>query len=226
MVQLAEEHPSVAIVGAYAINRDGIVWVGLPHERSLFRGAEVCRLHLLGGPLVMGAPTAVLYRSDIVRSEKQFFPGSALSADIAACYRSMQHHDFGFVHQILSFERIHNEALNAEQSRLNAFFLDRVVFLADYGRIFLASDEFERRFDELIDDYYYKILASAFVNRYPDKFWNYHKGRLKEIGVKFDRSRLLRAVIHKMIDLLCNPKQTMEKILKSRSAAQKLDRPD
>jgi hypothetical protein len=216
MVQLAEEHPSVAIVGAYTINSKGINWIGLPPERSVFRGAEVCRLHLLGGPLVMGAPTTVLYRSDIVRFEERFFPGSALSADISACYRSLQHHDFGFVHQILSFERIHNEQLSAEKVRLNAFLLDPVGFLADYGRFFLSNDEFEERFDVLLDDYYYNMVASAFKNRYSEKFWNYHKGRLKEIGVKFDRSRFMRAVIQKMIDLLCNPKQSIEKMLSRR----------
>jgi glycosyltransferase involved in cell wall biosynthesis len=213
MVQLAEENPSVAIVGAYAISRDGVNHVGLPPERSIFRGSEVCRLHLLGGPLVIGAPTSSLYRSEIVRSEDRFFPGSELRADIAACYRALEHHDFGFVHQILSFERVHAEALSAQQIRLNAFLVDRVAFLADYGRIFLTDEEFERRFDEVLKSYY-QFLTSAFLNRYPETFWNYHRGRLEEIGLKIDRRRLQRAALQKIIDLLCNPKQTIEKILK------------
>lgn len=215
MVQLAEDHPSVAVVGAYSINRNGVNYVGLPPEKSVFRGSEVCRFHILGGPLVMGVPTAVLYRSELVRCEEHFFPGSALSADIAACYRILECHDFGFLHQILSFERIHEEALNARQSRLNAFLLDRLGFLTDYGRVFLTTEEFDRRFDELLN-IYYEFLALAFLGRYAEEVWHYHKTRLEDMGIKLDRGRLMRAVIYKMIDLLLNPKQTIEKVLKGR----------
>ena len=161
----------------------------------------------------MGVPSAVLYRSDIVKSRERFFPGSAPCADIEACYMSLQQHDFGFVHQILSFERIHDEAQNAEQIRLNAFLLDRVVFLVKYGRAYLTSYEFDARFSELLDAYY-QSHAAAFVNRYPEKYWEYHKHRLKEMGLEFDRIRLLKAVMFKVVDLICNPKQAIEKMLK------------
>ena len=47
-----------------------------------------------------------------------FFPGSAPSADLAACLNCLKESDFGFVHQILSFERIHDEALSAKVREL------------------------------------------------------------------------------------------------------------
>ncbi len=213
MIQVAEAHPSVALVGSYTINRGGVIWVGLPLEKRVFRGREICRQHLLGGPAVMGPPSSVLYRSDVVRAEKSFFPGTALCADEAAYYRVLQHNDFGFVHQILSFERIHEEALNAEQMQLNAFLLNRVGFLVDYGQIYLASEEWEKRFEELLDEYYH-YLALAVVNLFPARFWDYHNRRLREIGLKFQRGRLAKAVAFKLADLLLNPKQTVEKILR------------
>ena len=211
MVQVMEEHASVVIVGCYSISSAGVWYVGLPPDRSVFTGSEVCRMHMLGGRLVMGAPTAVLYRSDIVRSEGRFFPGSAPSADIAACYRSLRHCDFGFVHQILAFQRIHDEALSDEQGRLRAYHLDRIAFVAEYGRHFLTNEEYDRRMGELLDFYYSDVLASAFVKRAPQSFWNYHKDRLEQIGLPFERGRFRRAVIHKIVDLLCNPKQSLEK---------------
>jgi glycosyltransferase involved in cell wall biosynthesis len=213
MVRLAEIYPSVAIVGSYAINRRRISYVGLPPERSFFKGEDICRRHLLGGPLVVGVPTAVLYRSRIVRSEEPFFPGSAPSADISACYRTLQRHDCGFVHQILSYERIHDEALNAGQRRLNAFVLDRVSFLVDFGRSFLTREEYDIRHRELLDEYYRHVLAPAFIKRFPKNFWTYHKGRLQEIGLKFERARLVRAVLLKVLDAVGNPKRTLEKML-------------
>jgi glycosyltransferase involved in cell wall biosynthesis len=212
MVQVMEDHASVAIVGGYSISSAGVRYAGLPPGRTVFPGREVCRMHLLGGPLVMGAPTAVLYRSDIVRSEDRFFPGSAPSADIAACYRSLRQHDFGFVHQILTFQRIHDEALSDEQGRLRAYALDRVAFAAEYGRDFLSREEYERRIGELLDFYYSDVLASAFLKRYPRSFWEYHKGRLDQIGLPFDRGRFRKAVLRRAVALLGNPGQTIDKV--------------
>lgn len=217
MVQLAEDNPSVAIVGAYIINSGGVIFRGLQLDRSVFKGKEICRLHLLGGLPILGAPSSILYRSSIVTSKECFFPGSALCADVAAYYESLQHHEFGFIHQILSFERIHDEALNAEQKRLDAHFLDRIYFLVRYGRFFLTNEEFEKRFNELLITYY-KYLAIAFINFYPAKYWNYHRTRLQEIGIKYDKRKLLSAIIYKMMDLLFNPKQTIEKIIRRNNA--------
>ncbi len=214
MVQIAEEYPSVAIVGSYAISSNGFTNVGLAPERAVFSGREVCRVYLLDGVQVMGAPTSILYRSDIVRSETRFFPGTALSADLAVCFRSLQHHDFGFVHQVLAYLRLHDEALSVEQGRLRAFRLDRLAIFANYGRIFLSDEEFVKHFAELLDDYYDDVLASAFLKRYPKEFWNYHKTRLEEIGVRFSGARLLKSVILRIVDSLCNPKQTIEKIIR------------
>jgi glycosyltransferase involved in cell wall biosynthesis len=212
MVEVAESHPSAAIVGSYTINRGGVIWVGLPLERNAFSGREVCRQHLLGGPAVMGPPSSVLYRSDVVRAQESFFPGKALCADEAAYYRVLRNNDFGFVHQILSFERIHEGALNAEQMRLNAFLLNRVGFLIEYGPTYLETQEWEKRFRELLDEYY-QFLAVAVMNRFPKRFWEQHEARLKEIGLKFQRGKLAKAVVAKLFDLALNPKQTVEKIV-------------
>jgi glycosyltransferase involved in cell wall biosynthesis len=215
MVEVAEAHPSVAVVGSYTINAGGVIWVGLPLEKNAFSGREVCRQHLLGGSMVMGPPSSVLYRSDVVRAETSFFPGSALCSDEAAYYRVLQNNDFGFVHQILSFERIHEGALNHEQMRLNAFLLNRVGFLMEYGRLYLDEKEWQNRFDELLKQYY-QYLAIAVVNRFPARFWKYHRQRLAQIGLKLKPGKLARAVAVKLIDLALNPKQTVEKAIRQK----------
>jgi glycosyltransferase involved in cell wall biosynthesis len=213
MVQLAEQHTSVRIVGCYAISSEGIKNVGLPPERSVFSGREVFCLHLINNLQVIGASTAVLYCSDIVRSETGFYPGPDLSADIAACYRSLQNHDFGFVHQVLTFERIHDEALSTGKGHLRAFSLDRVALFSRYGRSFLSQDEFQKHFTDILNYYYYDVLASAYLKRYPKTFWDYHKSGLDAIGLKLDSAKLIKFVLCRIIDLLCNPKQTIEKLL-------------
>lgn len=214
MVQLAEQNPSVAIVGCYGISAGGIHYLGLPPEETIFRGGDICRSHLLGGPLVMPAPTCALYSSEIVRSQQPFFPGPELNADIAACYRSLQGHEFGFVHQILSFIRVHDASLTCEKIRQGGLFLDRIDFLQRFGRIYLQRAEFDTQLEKLVRDYYLLILAPAVINRYPKTFWAYHETRIGQMGLHFSRSALLKGVICKLMDLLGNPKSTMQKVVR------------
>jgi hypothetical protein len=137
---------------------------------------------------------------------------------MAACFKILQHYDFGFVHQILSFERVHEEAVSANLRRLNSFLLDRLDFIVKYGSVFLNREEIESRFEELLS-IYYKLLAVGVVNFKGSEFWSYHRNRMNEIGIGFDYIRLVKASLEKFFDLFFNPKLTIEKIgrrLKSR----------
>lgn len=205
MVRLAEQCPSVAIVGSYILRGGEIQHVGLPETRSVFSGREVCRLHLLEKKQVVGAPTSVLYRSDVVRAQKEFFPGPRLNADLSACYRTLRNHDLGFIHKVLAFLRVHDEALSLGQANLRAYWLDRVVFFAQYGRDFLTEKEFVKEFSKVLDDYYYDVLASAVLRGYPQAFWKYHKSGLKEVGMKINQAKLICSVIQRVFDWIFNP---------------------
>jgi hypothetical protein len=68
--------------------------------------------------------------------------------------------------------------------------------------------------EEIIGDYY-KFLAVMVFHRTDKAFWTYHEKRLAECGRPFSRGRLAAAVCAKGADLLLNPKQTVEKILKN-----------
>lgn len=209
LVEVAEKHPSIGIVGSYSISIEGVRWLGLPPGTSFIKGREACRLNLLGAN-VFGSPTSVLYRSELVRDEKPFFPWPSPCDDIHACYRALEHSDFGFVHQILSFDRVHEKAISGSLRKLNAFFVDRLEFLVYYGPTFLAPEEAEKRFSELMN-IYYDYLAVGAVNFWGNNFWNYHKSRMKDMGIKFDYIKLSKATFGKLFDLLFNPKLTLEK---------------
>jgi glycosyltransferase involved in cell wall biosynthesis len=218
MTGFAEEHPNIAIVGCYAISNDGAKHIGLPPEKSVFTGRDVCRLYLLGGPQILGAPTAFLYRSDVVRSELQFFPSNLPNADAVAAYRVLQQYDFGFVHQILAYERIHPEAISTRQAALGAFRFDEVEIMIRFGRHYLTAEEYYYRSKKVLDEYYYDVLAAVVLKSYPNEAWSYHLGRLKEIGIELEKRRLAKAVAGRVFDLLGNPKRTAQKFFKRRSA--------
>lgn len=216
LVDAAEREPRVAIVGSYAINDMGVHWIGLPPDRSVFSGQEVCRLYFLGAINPVGAPSSLLYRSAIVRSRDPFFPGSLPNADFAACLICLKNADFAFVQQILSYERIHAEAISIGIQELDGFLIDRIQFLHEYGSLYLGPEEISSREKELLHDLYARLAIGA-VHFRGRGFWNYQRDRLRANGYPISRVRLAGAVCLKLLDLACNPKQTLEKLLKRRS---------
>jgi glycosyltransferase involved in cell wall biosynthesis len=218
LVDLAERYPGVGIVQAYAMNDNGVRWPALPFGNCIFDGREICRLYLLGKIEFAGIPSSMLYRSSLVRSYDPFFPGSNPSADAAACLNCLKTCDFGFVHQILSFERIHNGAITAKVRELDSYLLDRVGLLLKYGPTFLTQDELKARAQEVLGEYY-AVLATALVNCKGKEFWMYHHRRFQgEFGHSLFGPALAKAVCLKLVDLVFNPKQTIEKAVRRANA--------
>ena len=220
MVALAEANPSVGLVGSYQLSGAGtdwaawrIRWAQLPYPSPVIPGREICRLQLLGGPYVFGTPTSLLYRADLVRAHERFYPNLTSEADTSACYKQLQWSDFGFVHQVLSYERVHQQTQSHVSRSLNAYLSSRLSDVIEYGPSCLSEDELTRRVEELVDEYY-RYLAGNAVHFRDRAFWQYHKRRLKECGHPFSRARFAKAITAKLMDLALNPKQTAEKALR------------
>lgn len=212
LVDVAERHPSVGMVGSYSINADGIRWPRLPLANEFFDGRQAARLFLLGAIDSFFTPSTVLYRASLVRAEQAFFPGSAPSADLEACLNCLRSSDLGFVHQILSFERIHDEATTAKVREMKSHFLDRLRILTEFGPAFLGKAELEGRMEEQLSNYY-GMLAVACFNFRSKEFWELHKAGLGELGHSIYSRRLAGAIVAKFLDLALNPKTTSERIL-------------
>jgi len=220
MVALAEAAPTVGIVGSYQLSGGGsnwqawrVRWGEVPYPRKVIPGREVCRSQLLGGPFVFGSPTATLYRADLVRGAESFYPNSTVHADTSACYKYLRNSDFGFVHQVLSYERIHETQVSANSREVDTYRSSLLGDLLEYGRFYLTEDELTGRLEELVSDYYRFLAANALGNT--DKaFWKYHRERLRELGLPISTSKLGAAIFTKCLDLAFNPKSTIEKALK------------
>lgn len=213
LVGMAERHPEVGIVGSYSISDQWISWTGLRSDATVLGGRDVCRRYLLGEIDGFFVPSTVLYRSELVRSRENFFPGTAPSADVLASLVSLESWDFAFVHQILSFQRLHAEATNASQYRLNAFLLNRLEFVAKLGPRHLTQQELAGRLDALLSKYYAYLATQALSFR-ERAFWSYHRQRLQDIGHPLSGSRLTAAVMAKVMQLALNPQQTLGKIFR------------
>jgi glycosyltransferase involved in cell wall biosynthesis len=216
LVEHAEANPNVGIVNSYQLSGNGrqfrVRWDEIPYPAAVIPGRDICRSHLLGGPYVFGTPTSSLYRADLVRARKAFYPNPLPHADISACYECLQTSDFGFVHQVLSFERIHSEAISSGCKKIRTHESAILRNLLCYGPTYLTRQEYENRLEQVLDAYY-RVLAVGFFNGEGRKYWDFHQRDLRELGYNCFGSRLAKAICLKFLDMLLNPKQTIEKLL-------------
>jgi len=219
MVDIAERHPSVAMVGAYQLCGRGVAWDGVPYPSQVVAGRELCREKLLGGPYVFGTATTLMYRADIVRSRHAFFPESNLHGDSEVCYEFLENQDFGFVHQILTFCRVDEGSLTSFSERFNTYLPATLNELLRYGPRYLTSKEMERRLQEQRSEYRKYLGRQVFKRRDPT-FWKYHRTKLTELGSPLRFWQLAIATLQVAAEAALNPKATAEHhLLRKKSVA-------
>jgi glycosyltransferase involved in cell wall biosynthesis len=190
MVDLAEEHPSIGVVGAYRFAGSRLPETGLPFPSRIAPGREVCRSYLLGGPHPFGVPTSLLYRADLVRAQPSFFEEGRLNADVRACLNVLERQDFGFVHAILAFERKREGSCHSYISGNNLYLAEYLGCLADFGPRYLTAEELRSCVDRAVSGYFEFLAASCFHRR-GGEFWRAHREMLGELGHPIGSARLL-----------------------------------
>jgi len=204
MVELAEAHPKVGIVGSYQRSNDEIKWKGLPKDATVISGRKACRIHFLNRIYVFGSPTTLLYRSDLIRRRPSFYPHSEPHADTSACFASLRDCDFGFVHEVLSHERVHEEQISTRVHRLEANTPALIDMLRRYGSLYLTEGELVKRQEEVLASYYV-MLGRAALKMAGREFWEFHKGKLAKLGYPLDWRRLVLEMGKKFATEFRNP---------------------
>ena len=134
MVGLAERHPEVGVVSSYRLtgaveDHHGLV----PAGQEVFPGPEVVRRALTGGPWVTGSPSSLLYRADLVRAREPFLDPTVWHSDTDAAHRTLLGADLGFVHEVLTFTRLHARSLTCFSDRVNSYLTHAGRMLVRYG---------------------------------------------------------------------------------------------
>lgn len=219
MVAVAEQQPSVGVVGAYGLQEHEVCWAGLPYPSTLVKGRDICRRMFLDDLYVFGTSTSVLYRSDLVRSRPAFYNEANFHADREACVVLLKTCDFGFVHQILTFKRLQPGSLTPAVSYdLRTHFGCMLLTLVTHGHEFLTDQEFQACLERLLTEYHNFLAVSFMRGRLDMKFWEYQKKKLNET-VGFSRARLAKAIGARLCRMLLNPYETIEKLRQGRRPA-------
>jgi len=225
MVGLADKNPSVGIVGAYVLEGVRVKCDGLPYSSSVFSGRDICRWTLLGaspvngGLYVFGSPTSLLIRSDLIQGRKPFYNDRYLQViDQEVCYYLLQHTDFGFVHEILTFSRLHAKSVTSSVTPLNRLIMEEIMLLVEYGSVYLSKNDYAKRLSQRMDKYY-KFLAASVFERKSEGFWKFHREGLKNLDLQLSKSKLasgaLREFVRRLLVWFAHPIRTFQTMLKT-----------
>ena len=221
MIAIAEAHPSVGIVGAYGLQDRTVMFTGLPYTRTVVTGRELFVQQFLGKGdkhrqrlYLFGCASSLLFRADLVRHRDPFFDESDLHADASTCWALLRDVDFGFAHQVLTANRLAGPNSNSTFSeRMNTFVAGALRQVVMHGEHFLSRKEFHFARERLLREYYEFLATSAIHGRQDEQFWNFHKRSLNEIGGGFSKARLTKEIARKLVNVVLNPKLTIEKHL-------------
>ncbi|MBI3475584.1 MAG: glycosyltransferase family 2 protein [Acidobacteria bacterium] len=222
MVELGESNPNAGIIGCYQLSGDVVKWQGYRYPSAVISGREVCRRNLLGQqvfiddqPLLgFGAPTSLMYRADLVRSSAEFYPNPSPHSDTSACLKWLKNSDFGFVYEILCYERTHAETQTSESLQINRYLSVTLDDLLNYGSWYLEKDELEVQIAIALKSYHRFLAVNYFTARRDKKFWDYHKGRLAELGYPLTWLDLCRVGAATVIEEAVNPGLAFGKLRK------------
>ena len=213
MVAVAEEWPSVGIVGAYVLEGQEVKCAGLPYHAVRFDGRQICRQHFLNHLYVFESANAVLYRADLVLNKPAFYNENNIHADTEACFALLRTNDFGFVHQILTYTRVRSESLRAYSMDFQTHLAGTLHVLLTYGRNYLTQDELDRLLGHHLSEYY-RFIGKCLL-RGESGILNHHKRKLIEAGVGFRWSRVISGALSTICGLALNPILISKKLLKT-----------
>jgi len=212
MVRVAEENPSVGIVGSYGLKGTKVVSDRLPFPAECISGREICRLALSKKAWPFPRPSALLIRSDLIRDKDPFYNEEKLQADHEVCYEILGDHDFGFVHQVLTFMRVHEESVSTSDFAVyGKLYYTNLDLLMKYGPIFLSRPEYEEIRERQMKKYYLFLAHSLFKGK-NESFWEYHRKSLNSLGLRLVMSGLYLIILSEVIK---HPRNTLSEIRQS-----------
>jgi hypothetical protein len=156
-----------------------------------------------------------MYKSSLIRNSPSFFDASLLHADTEKCMQILEHWDFGFVHQLLSFLRMDNmnASISASVRRMAPRELDGYIIAQRFSGKFLEPEEAAALRKKSKREYYWVLAHRAL--RVPGKaFWQYHRKGLKTVGQGLDRPYLSLQIIKSLLWMAVNPGHTAARVLR------------
>jgi glycosyltransferase involved in cell wall biosynthesis len=216
MVQAFEQSEAIGLVSSYWLDGNQLCGSGLSPRTMMISGRDCARWYLRTGTCLFATQTQVMYRSPVVRANKEFYNVTFPFADLQRHMEILERWDFGFAHQVLSFSRRDNESsLSSLQSFGPSHLLQYIVARRYAGTLFAADEA-----DLIIGKYkreYYRVLARAALRLREPAFWRFHKAGLKALDEHETHDWVYLAMLMgpELLWLAANPGLTALRALRS-----------
>jgi glycosyltransferase involved in cell wall biosynthesis len=183
MVGVGRLSEAIGIVSAYRLWDREVDLTGLPYSETVVSGRDILRQSLLGRLHVTGAPTSVLYRSQVVRDRDPFYLPTFEHADTEVAYATLLRHDFGFVHQVLTFARRQAGARMTWADSMNTHGPENIRFVLRFGHEVLDPEEYRSRLRQVLWRYFwYHVRQLPKPSRLTDgRFFALHEAEIESI---------------------------------------------
>ena len=215
-IAVAEANPRIGFIGSYQLSGTQIRWEGFDYPDTVFAGRDLCRRILLGGDPTFGfgTPTSLTYRADLVRRTKAFYPNPSPHSDTSACFKYLSESDFGFVHQVLSYERKHEATQSSASAKIGRYASAYLYDLQQYGPSYLQAAELDRLIRKTLRGYYNFLAVEYVLGLRGKDYWKYHQERFAELGYPLSRMLLLKAAVTHFAREVLNPVGAAKKLAK------------
>lgn len=214
MVQSAQQSNSIGLVSSYWRKGNEVRGAGFPYPATFLPGVDVAHLYLVSRLWVFGSPTTVLYRSSLIRESPHFYKEGRLHEDTEKCMEILEHWDFGFVHQVLSFNRADNESISSAVRDFQPDAVDFYIIVRLFAAVFLESSE-ARQLTQKTKSDYYRALARHALHLRESEFWRYHKNALRTLNEELDHPYLALQVTREALWLLANPGKVVREAMRT-----------
>lgn len=209
MVEIAQTSPRIGLVSSYRLKDKMLLGEGVPYSESILPGRQVAKSHLLvWGLYLLGTPTTVMYRSDVVRQRRPFFDEHRLHPDTEVCYEVLREWDFAFVHQILSFSRVDSDSISGRTSAFDSGILGRLITFQRYGPDFLSGPDCRIRQRE-IERRYYRQLGWSALSLREAAYWRHHRDAFRTQGMRFAPLKFAWGLLYGVVDILTCPRRVL-----------------
>jgi glycosyltransferase involved in cell wall biosynthesis len=209
MVDVAERHSSIGVVGSYALEDRFVCFDGIPYPSSVMKGGDVCRLFFTEGSYVFGSPTQLLIRSDLVLNRTPFYNETYIPfEDAEVIFALLVENDFGFVHQVLTFSRRGDQSAMKSFLDLDSPTLFQLWMLREFGQSYLSAHERQKMLRQK-ERVYAQLLVDGIIALRGMQFFKFHGRMLRRMGYRIWTVKVWWPVFVSICDVLFNPKWTV-----------------
>jgi glycosyltransferase involved in cell wall biosynthesis len=207
MVEAAETTPSVGLVSCYVLAGESVLNAEIPYPSHVVPGRDIARSLLLRKFKLYCTPSSQLIRSDSVRQRNALYDDSTgvlRAIDKQLCLELLKDSDFAFLHQVLTFTRVHSASLSLKVSEYGADYPEGLRLLQRFGPVYLSPVEFQTCWDVQVAEYSRFLGRSVFASR-AKGFWRFHRDELRTLGCRTGILKLAGDAVAELIRILGEP---------------------